>query len=261
MAPTIDNPFFHQEPAHPATFKLHDDLVKIYRIIRESYQDAINASFDRLSRQIGFVVTTTLPVTLKVADEEGRVSLASENLRGTLFENAFQEVLNDLPQKVQGKVAAGDYKLYVIWYDALKLKLHKDWMEPAHWLEPAHLAQGLAEAQIPRRPGPIEPAHWFDPGFRLELEESLVISAIDEVYPELRLADRVRAARQAPLGGAVSPGIREPAHFRQLLERSRAVELSPGIREPAHFREILERFDAPTLDAVVAVLQAIQKLR
>jgi hypothetical protein len=267
MAANVFNPFPPQEPAHPGVIKLHDDLVKIYKILRESYQDKLNAAFDQLSRQIGFVVRTTLPVTLSIAAKEGRVSLTGENFRGTIFEKTFLEVLNDLPKKAQGTVADGNYKLYVIWYDALKLKLHTDWMEPAHlyWLEPAHVAQGLGEAQIPQRaplgPGPFEPAHWFDPGFRFELEESLAISAIDQVYPELRLAERVRAARQLPRT-AMTPGIREPAHFQQqLLARSGSAVLSPGIREPAHFRQILEQFDAPTLDSVIAVLQAIQKLR
>ena len=241
----FDNPLFHKEPAHPGVIKLHDDLVNIYKVVREHYQEAINATFDQLSRQIGFVVTTTLPVNLKVAGQEGSVSLAGDNLRGTLFEEAFRQALDGLPQKVQGQVAAGSYKLYVIWYDALKLKLHTDWMEPAHlhWLEPAHLTQGLGETQVARRaaigPGIHEPAHWFDPAFSLEVDESLAISAIDQIYPELRLVERVRTARQIP----------------------RAVAVSPGIREPAHFRQILERFDAQTLDAVVAVIQAVQKLR
>jgi hypothetical protein len=266
MSPTVfDSPPFHQEPAHPGVIKLHDDLVNIYKVIREAYQESINATFDLLSRQIGFVVMTTLPVTLKVAAKEGSVALAADNLRGTLFEEAFLKVLNGLPQKVQGKVAAGTYKAYLIWYDALKLKLHTDWMEPAHlhWLEPAHVAPGLGEALTARRaaigPGVHEPAHWFDPAFSLEVEESLAISAIDLVYPELRLVERVRAARQIPR--AVSPGIREPAHFRQIFERLAPVAVSPGIREPAHFRQVLERFDAQTLDAVVAVIQAVQKLR
>jgi hypothetical protein len=34
-----------------------------------------------------------------------------------------------------------------------------------------------------------EPAHRFDPGVAVAIEGAVVISAIDEVYPELRLAD------------------------------------------------------------------------
>jgi hypothetical protein len=244
-----ENPLFHQEPAHPGVIKLHDDLVNIYKIIREAYQENINATFDRVSRQIGFVVMTTLPITLNITDKEANVALVSDNLQGTLFEEAFLKVLDGFPQRVQGKVATGSYKLYLIWYDALKLKLHTDWMEPAHlpWYETVQVAQRLREvqiAQIARRtpvigPGVHEPAHWFDPAFSLETEEALAISAIDQVYPELRLVERVQAARQT----------------------ARLAAISPGIREPAHYRQILERFDPQTLEKVVEVIQAIQQMR
>lgn len=244
-----ENPFFHQEPAHPGVIKLYDDLVNIFKIIREAYQEKIDATFDQVSRQIGFVVTTTLPITLNVTDKEVKVALVGENLQGTLFEDAFLNVLGDLPQHVQGKVASGRYKLYLIWYDALKLKLHTDWMEPAHlhWLEPAHVAQRLGETQTAQAvqhtavigPGIHEPAHWFNPAFTLAVEEALAISAIDQVYPELRLVERVQAARQTP----------------------RFVAISPGIREPAHYRQILESFDPQTLEKVVEIIQAIRQMR
>jgi hypothetical protein len=232
------SPFHHVEPAHPGVIRLHDDLVNIYKVIRENYQEGINAAFDRVSRQIGFVVRTMLPITLNVAGKESSVAVAAENLQGTLFEEAFLKVVEGLPQRVQGKVEAGQHKVYLIWYDALKLKLHADWLEPAH----ITLRPGQPIAQAGRKPtfgpGIHEPAHWFDPSFSLEPEEALAISAIDDVYPELRLVERVRAARQVPHVG-----------------------ITPGIREPAHFRDLLERFDPQTVEKVIEVLQAIQKQR
>lgn len=63
------------EPAHPAVVRLYDDLITIYARIREKYQSEIDTAFDRISRQIGFVVTTTVPVVLEVGDEGDRKSV------------------------------------------------------------------------------------------------------------------------------------------------------------------------------------------
>jgi hypothetical protein len=237
--PFSKSPLHHVEPAHPGVIRLHDDLINIYKIIRENYQERINAAFDRVSRQIGFVVRTTLPVTLNVAGKESSVAVADENLRGTLFEDAFLKIVEDLPERFQGKVEARQYKVYLIWYDALKLKLHADWLEPAHVaLRPGQTPIAQAGRRQTFGPGIHEPAHWFDASFSLEPEEALAISAIDEVYPELRLVERIRAARQTPHVG-----------------------ITPGVREPAHFRDLLERYDPQTLENVIEVLQAIQKQR
>ena len=61
------------------------------------------------------------------------------------------------------------------------------------------------------RPEVREPAHWFDPGVLIAIEDAVVISAIDEVYPELRLAERIAADRLAIR--RIRPEIMEPAHF------------------------------------------------
>ena len=76
-------------------------------------------------------------------------------------------------------------------------------------------------------------------------EEAILIAAIDEVYPELRLVERVSAARQVRRG-LIGPGIPEPAHLAQLTPGVREpahqpgvlepVHIGPGIREPAHFQ-------------------------
>ncbi|MGC1378651.1 MAG: hypothetical protein WA821_20635 [Anaerolineales bacterium] len=237
-----NNPLFHQEPAHPGVIKLHDDLINIYKFIRENYQKDIDAAFDKVSRQIGFVVMTTIPLTLQIADKETQATLMTENLKGTLFEEAFLKVVEGWgPRLLNANIPTGSYKIYLIWYDALKLKLHTDWMEPAH-LQVSPVAQDIAQMQRKQaiKPGILEPVHWFDSAFTLESDEALIISAINEVYPELRLVERVQTARQTQMQAAI---------------------LSPGIREPAHFRQILERFDAQTLDKVMEVIQAIQQMR
>ena len=71
---------------------------------------------------------------LKFADEGvlKRVEIGAEHLRGTLFEQVAQ-VLNP-GEKLS--VRAGKYGMFFIWFDVLKLRLHKDWVEPAHFRKP-----------------------------------------------------------------------------------------------------------------------------
>ncbi len=60
----------------------------------------------------------------------------------------------------------------------------------------------------------------------MDKEEEILIAAIDEVYLDLKLANRVAVSRRESL--QFVPGIREPAHFRQieeLLEREDATKL------------------------------------
>jgi hypothetical protein len=55
--------------------------------------------------------------------------------------------------------------------------------------------------------------HWFDPGLLLSAQDAITISVIDEVYPEIRLADRVAVTRES-LRRRVFPEVQEPAHFQ-----------------------------------------------
>ena len=199
--------------AQPAVIRLYDNLLRVYRIMRER-QKEIDAAFDRVAEQIGFVVTTTLPVLVEVGEEGTvkKVSFDGEALRGTIFEKELSGLLQDLGQKPFGGVPAGSYRFYLIWYDALNLKLRFDCCEAAH------LLQGLLGSIMSRqagisasslvRPEVREPSHWFDPGFAIAVEEALVIFAIDEVYPELRLAERISAGRLAI--SRASWGLRPP---------------------------------------------------
>ncbi len=253
------------EPAHPAVVKQFEDLISIYRIIREKLQPRIDAALDRVAREIGFVVTTTVPAVLEIAREgnAGRWSV-SEPLRGSLFERATLEAVGDPSGQSWKGISPGTYSLYLVWYDALKLKLRKDWLEPVHYLR-GDILRGLTAAG-PVRPEVQEPAHWFHPAVTIAADDQILISAIDEVYPELRLAERISLTRQ--LLRRVRPEVMEPAHIRpevmepahpgpgvraelaireigQLLRRVR-----PDVMEPAHFRPL----DRDVLAEIQAVL-------
>ncbi len=199
------------EPAHPGILKLHDDLVAILTRVRDKYQVAIDKAFDQVSRQIGFVVTTTLPVVMEVA-EGGKihgVKMGAENLQGTIFSTGFKEVLGSMTAEQIPSVAAGNYRLQLIWLAALKLRLPCDWCEPAHVaaVERFRLASQAAIFDF----GPIEPAQWFDPGLLVSVEEAVLIHALDGVYPQLRLIERIGQIR-ASIRTKVGPHIPEPAH-------------------------------------------------
>ncbi|WP_306536027.1 hypothetical protein [Geobacter sp.] len=251
------------EPAHPVLVQRYDDFIDIYRFIKEGIQTKLDAVFDRVSQQIGFVVTTTLPVTFQIAEggKVERVELGAKNLQGTVFEREFAPILKELTGKSVGKVAAGSYSLFLLWHQALKLKLKADWIEPAHFI-PGRL-RDIVQQAVPEElvPGIREPAHWFDAGISLAREEEILIAAIDEVYADLNLAERIAVARRENL--KYVPGIREPAHFRDVLEdvivaRS-GQQLVPGIREPAHFHKLAELLDREDALKLVAELTSVLK--
>jgi len=206
------------EPAHPGVVRLYDDLLDIYRRIREVAQKDIDAAFHNVSRQIGYVVTATIPVTFEIAEQGAVKSLliGAEHLKGTLFEKAILDPLRRIDRVP--KASPGNYKVYVIWSDALKVKLRKDWIEPAHFVIPSIFDRYRVDVARWVPPEVHEPAHWFDPGLMLSVEDALLISVVDEVYPELRLAERVAMTREA-LRRKVFPEVMEPAHFRKLLEK------------------------------------------
>lgn len=208
------------EPAHPGVVRLYDEMIEIYQEMRKQ-QEKIDAAFDKVASQIGFVVTTTLPVRIEV-DANGTVKSAAldgEALRGTLFEKELAPFVGSLKDRKFKGVPVGTFRFYLIWYDALRLKLRRDWMEPAHVL------QGVLNSLVGRqgvggivvRPEVTEPAHWFDPGYAIGIEDAVVISAIDEVYPELKLAERIAADRL--LIRRIRPEVMEPVHFTGIRER------------------------------------------
>ena len=237
------------EPAHPMVVKFHDDLISIYKHIREQFQEKIDQVFDKVSRDIGFLITTTLPLTIEFA-EEGRVkqiALGAENLKNTLFEKSFAPLFKEMARKdpeFDKAIAPGTYNLYLLWYNALKLKLRTDWIEPAHfrdyiqireqlsrflhfdWVEPAHVALGAGSFSAVD-PNVIEPAH-FQPSAE-QWREKVLIAVLDEVYTELRLVDRIAKMKDI-LRFRVRPDVIEPAHFQDI--------------KPSLPREALEEIEA-----------------
>lgn len=203
------------EPAHPGIVQLHEDLVRIYAQLRDTVQADLDAGFHRAARQIGYVVTATIPVTLEIAEGGAlkEAAIGADHLRGTIFERELMEPLKKLREFP--KVAAGSYKLYLLWTDALKLKLRKDWIEPAHYTIPSIFDRYRIDVAKFVPPEVHEPAHWFDGGLLLSARDAVLISVIDEVYPDLRLAERVAVTREA-LRRRVFPDVMEPAHFQKV---------------------------------------------
>jgi len=240
------------EPAHPSIVDRFDDLVAIYTHIRDHFQKGIDAAFDRVSRQIGFVVTTTIPVVLEVGKDGAlsSVTAGAEHLKGTLFEKELLVALNPqpLPPKSDAwKASAGKYNLYLIWHAALKLKLRMDWMEPAHFRQfVGGIQAGLGELSAARTQEALarvrwdvrEPAHWFNPGLAISVEEAVLIEAIDQVYSDLHLVERVSFYRQS-LGRVVRPEVKEPAHFRRIEE---ILQTEKGAGLAAELAALLRRY-------------------
>ena len=240
------------EPAHPTLVQLHDDLVTLYTHIKQVYQPGVDQAFDDVSRQIGYVVTTTVPIVLRISDRTAPfdVQMGSESLKGTLFENALRVALNPQPLppgSEEFSVSAGSYKLYLIWYSALKLRLRTDWMEPAHVTITAE--QALAQPL----PYPQEPAHWFDAGSFLP-QEGLRADRRDRHRvsgAEARGADKYTRS----LARLLRPGVREPAHFRPEIREP--AHFRTGVREPAHFQSTDK---AVVAERAVEVLSQIAEL-
>jgi hypothetical protein len=230
-------------------------------------QKEIDAAFDRVAAQIGFVVTTTLPVRVEVAEEGAvkKVSFDGDALRGTIFEKELSGFLQGFAQKPFSGVPAGTYRFYLIWYDALNLKLRFDCCESVHILQGllGSLAsqQGGISASPLVRPEVREPAQWFDPGVAIAIEDALVILAIDEVYPELHLAERISAGRLAILrfpwgAGPHTEMVPFPVYFSDAISRFRSepawhhAEMAPF---PVNFSE---RFGSKEPD-LLAKLRAL----
>jgi hypothetical protein len=205
-------------------------------------------------------VTTTLPATIHIASEGKieRAELGPGSLQGTLFEREFQGLLSELAGKQVAKVNARSFSIYLIWHEALRLKLKADWLEPAHFQRVRVSPEVVTQVPTRVRPEVQEPAHWFNGEIGLMAEEGLHISALDEVYPDLKLAERITVARRETM--RLGPGVREPAHFRQIAEDLINVRagrrLGPGVQEPAHVRrpEELEREDALRLVTDIAAV-------
>jgi hypothetical protein len=333
---TLENMRYCVEPAHPMVIKLYSDLVTIYKFVKDNYQKEIDEAFDRASQQIGFVVTTTVPVILEVGEGGAMKSLSmgSESLKNTPFDKEITAVF-DLKKKGEHKliVSPGVYNLALFWYDAVKLRLRTDWMEPAQpvyqlqselmgmrrspqsaqsmsmalqsqpwmepvhhrpwcepvhtpwtepvhhmpwmepvhphtpwmepvhypgcrpWLEPAHpvfqTAADLKKAGEARTFEHTEPVQYLNRVNQIILERSILVSAIDEVYPELKLGERLDQAQHAmsptlplpPPRAAAWPGVREPAHMMAAASWAPGPSPDPWRQFMAEIARVLERYE------------------
>jgi hypothetical protein len=349
---TLENMRYCVEPVHPMAVRLYSDLVTIYRFVKDNYQKEIDAAFDRASQQIGFVVTTTVPVMLEVG-ESGAIkslSMGSESLKNTPFEKEIPAVFY-LKKKGENKlsVSPGVYNLALFWYEAVKLRLRTDWMEPAQpvyqlqselmgmrrspqsaqamsqafqsqpwmepvhhrpwcepvhtpwtepvhhmpwmepvhtpwtepvhhmpwmepvhphtpwmepvhypgcrpWLEPAHpvfqTAANLKKAGVEKTFEHTEPVQYLNMVNQIIQEKTILVSAIDEVYPELKLGERLNKAQYAmsptlplPPPRASWPGVREPAHMMALQPGwSYGPSPEPWRQVMAEIAQVLERY-------------------
>jgi hypothetical protein len=157
-----------------AAVKERSELVKIYGAIKEKCQTNIENAFDEVSRQVGYVVTTTIPIDLEL--EQGKVkhiSMGAENLKGTIFEKAMIKALKPLTDEPL-PVIGTKYTLVVLWKEALMLTMVK----PGDY-SPYEMVQVLKDAfsHLGERTATIK--------------EQVLTSAIDQVYPELNFAQRL----------------------------------------------------------------------
>ena len=119
---TMTRGFPWGEPAHPGIVRHYEDLIAIYRIIRAQLQQAIDRAFDHVSRDIGFVVSTTLPAVLEITDNPRQAQWAlAEPLQGSLFDKSMMEAVRRPDASQWSGVPPGRHQLYLVWFDALKL--------------------------------------------------------------------------------------------------------------------------------------------
>lgn len=301
------------EPAHPTVVKLYDDLVAIYSYIKENFQKEIDAAFERASEGIGFVVATTIPIAFEIGEKGtiDKVSVTSEQLKGTAFDKELSRTLNSMKSgKLTSTIAPGSYNLVLFWYDAVKLRLKTDWMEPAHtayglkselmgirdvaaetgtvrssyvrqsslmapayykpWCEPAHwhrpwyepaqyyglpyssyeiqpVFRRTSEAQVRRlRPEPQEPAHSIDRERLMAMEKNVLISAIDEAYPDLKLGERLSRSQQAV--ASVTASVTQPSGVA--MEPSQPISEIIGVLNKYGYAMVSPMHQPPTTPTV-----------
>lgn len=190
--------------AQYSAIKTYDYLRNLYAFFRNR-QDGIDKTFDNVSKSIGLVITTTLPIQVEISKGKiNSISIGTGQLTNTLFEQKFNDFLQSFKTLTDERLSTipdGSYNLYLIWLDALNLRLRSDFMDPGSSSgstpttfrpvppvvrEPVHNNWGV---------GIREPVHWIDPG-SIDLNEAIQISAIDDIYPELKLADRIILTQQ-----------------------------------------------------------------
>jgi len=253
------------EPVHNYQIEMYEVLVSLYTYIKEHYQSKIDLAFDRVSKEIGFVVATSLPVIIEIdaSTMVKNVSFSAENLKGTIFErHVLNEAMALKKDKISG-VRAGTYEIKLLWLEALKIKIKTDWVEPAHFRSYDRL---FSVKRKELDPYVHEPVHYY-PGLELDREAQLLAHVLDEVYPELKIADRIKIDKEMllaqgryyktdptpePSTATFSPW-QEPAYFSdripEISNRLKPLRYYRDWVEPVHFREnFAERYTPRGLD-------------
>jgi hypothetical protein len=221
--------FSHQEPAHPMQLKLQEDLLSIYRQIREKFQNEIDKAFDRTASQIGYVINTAIPVTLKIEKSNAVIIIPDEfQFKDTILEQEMKGLMDGMRKMKWGnEISAGEFKMYLFWYEALKLRLRTEWMEPVHY---RNIFQDEALRyrelqQVKERTAVLpEPAHFFNPLIPISDEELILVNVIDQVYPELQLIEKISKTRLYSRK-LINPEVMEPVHIKPGAELGRIREL------------------------------------
>ena len=91
------------EPAHPMVLKFRDDLLSIYRLIRDKFQQPMDKTFDKVAQEIGYLVTTTLPLSIEVAKggKIKNIELGADYLKGTIFERVLRRSSKRCPEWIR----------------------------------------------------------------------------------------------------------------------------------------------------------------
>jgi hypothetical protein len=218
-------PPYWEEPAHPGLVQHYGDLLALYGAIREKLQPQIDKAFDDVARSIGFVVAVTLPVAVTVDDKGGvtGVAIGGEQFKGTLFDRELTHAFAPLVGHPIAGVGAGTYNIYAFWQAALTLLLQHHALGQAP--SGSATASGAPKPATPepapwyRAPGIREPAHFLDARIQVAPDDSVLISAIDQAYPELRLHERISAARIATQAFKVPWQVEEMVPFPWFLDQ------------------------------------------
>jgi len=139
--------------------------------------------------------------------------------RAIIFEKEPSPFLENLGKKPLSSVDAGTYRLYLIWHDALKLKLQ------IHWVE--IVSMQTVGSVIGYHPN--EKVQWFDPGMAIAIEDAVIILAMDEVYPELRITERISSNRLA-VAQMLLPHHNEKIHYLEQRFGGREQDLLKELR-------------------------------
>lgn len=167
----------------------------------------------------------------------------------------------------KSSISPGTYNLALLWYDAIKLRLRADWMEPA---QPVYrLASELMGSQHPmhemqaeaKQPGfeHQEDARWLDRSRLIAMERAVLIAAIDEAYTELKLGERIGMFERNTSKPSPDPWTQAMAEIGSILNRYGYQ--GQGVKEPVHMAPGSLAGAAPSQQAMAEIGEVLSRLR